>query len=312
MTSPSIRPELPLYIDSTMLSAFRSCPRKFFLEFCLGLRPVGLSIDLHAGACFASTLEYIYKLCHEDKLSVPQAMTRAYGRFLNEWGDFEINKDTPKSRERVWDAVEAYVVMWPPHTDHVQPAKVGGKTSSYEFSFGIPLIDTDWPTHPSGSPFIYSGRFDLLGEWAGKLVVRDEKTTTSIGASWADQWDLRSQFLGYVWACQQSGLDVDTVIVRGVGILKTKITLVEATKTYSSFMVERWLEQTRRDLWRLRRMWDEGYFDYNLADACNSYGGCHFRTICSSPNPENWYSTYTVKRWNPLQKDPTAEATPNV
>jgi hypothetical protein len=303
MTSPNVVAELPLHVDSTMLSAFRSCPRKFYHEFVLGLRPTAMSVDLHAGACFASALEYVYELCHQHGIDTQTALVRTYGLFLKQWGDFEPMKDTPKTRERVWEAVEDYVRTYAPATDHVQPAKLEGH-SGYEFSFGIPLIGDEWPQHPSGSPFIYSGRFDMLGSWNGKLVVRDEKTTTSIGAAWADQWDLRSQFMGYVWACQQSGLDVDTVVVRGVGILKTKISQVEAIKQIPRFMVDRWLEQTKRSLWNLRRMWDEQHFDYNLADACTSYGGCAFRTICGSPSPERWYGNYVVKRWNPLAKQP--------
>lgn len=297
---------LPLNIDSTMMSAFRACPRKFQYEFCFGLRPARVSIDLHAGACFASALEYLYKLVHEDGIPTDKALLRAYGIFLKQWGDFEIIKDTPKTRERVWEATESYVATYSPYTDHVQPAKLPGQPS-YEFSFGIPLTDPDFPLHPSGSPFIYSGRFDMLGSWNGKLVVRDEKTTTSIGAMWAEQWDLRSQFMGYCWACQQSGLDVDTVVVRGVGILKTKITQVEAIKLYPRHMIERWYEQLRRDLHRLRKMWDEGYFDYNLADACSSYGGCSFRDPCLSPVPERWFGNYVVRRWNPLIKNPIAD-----
>ena len=45
----SLTPILPGYIDATMTTCFRSCPRKFYDEFVLGLRPPGLSIDLHAG-----------------------------------------------------------------------------------------------------------------------------------------------------------------------------------------------------------------------------------------------------------------------
>lgn len=306
MTSSDLKPELPLYIDSTMMSAFRSCPQKFYLEFCLGLRPARMSIDLHAGACFASTLEFIYTQVHIGKMDTAQAILRGYGHFLKEWGDFDPLKDTPKTRERVWEAIEDYVRTYSPATDHIQPVIIAGRTG-YEFTFGIPLTG-DFPLHPSGSPFIYSGRLDLLGHWQGKLIGRDEKTTTSIGASWAEQWDLRSQFMGYVWACQQSGLDLDTIAVRGVGILKTKITQVEAIKSYPRFMIERWHEQLRRDLWRMHKMWDDGYFDFNLADACTSYGGCAFRTICSSPAPERWYSNYVVRRWNPLHKNPIEES----
>lgn len=297
---------LPVHIDSTMRSCFVSCPQKFYLEFCHGLRPARVSIDLHAGACFASALESIYEMVHRDKIPLDVAMLRTYGKYLTQWGDFEPMKDTPKTRERVWEAVEDYVRTYSPLTDHIQPANLPGQPS-YEFSFGIPLLgdeDHPFPLHPSGSPFIYCGRFDMLGKWAGKLVVRDEKTTTSVGAAWAEQWDLRSQFLGYVWACQQSGLSVDTVSVRGVGILKTKITQVEAIKTYPQTLIDRWYEQLRRDLWRIRRAWDEGYFDFNFADACTSYGGCSFRDVCASDYPERWMANYVVRRWNPLDRNP--------
>lgn len=317
--------ELPQHIDSTMLSCFRSCPRRFYNEFVLGLRPAALSKDLHAGACFASALEDVYQGIFAHKEPFDDALKRAFANFVKNWGDFVPPKESPKTQENVWHAVEEYFRNWSPLTDPVQPYD----ENSFEFTFGIPLlpalpvlardgigqgltistVNTDcFPLHPSGQPFIYSGRFDLLGKYFDKPVVRDEKTTTSIASRWSDQWNLRSQFLGYCWACQQSGLPIDTVVVRGVGILKTKITLVEAIKTYSDHMIAKWLEQTRRDLWRLRRCWDEGYFDYNLADACTSYGGCSFTDLCTSPEPERWYGNFVTKRWNPLRKDPTSEA----
>lgn len=309
-------PILPQYIDSTMISCFRSCPQKFYNEFCLGLRPSAISVDLHAGACFALALETVYETMFEEKQPFDKAILRAYSVFMDAWGDFIAAKDTPKTKENTWAAVEEYFKQWPPLTDPVQPFN----NNAQEFTFGIPLVpahttpvsiqvpDTKlFPLHPSGEPFIYCGKFDLLGLWSNKPVVRDEKTTTSIGQSWAEQWDLRSQFMGYCWACQQSGIPVDTVIVRGVGILKTKISLAEAIKTYSDVMIARWYEQLRRDLWRLRQMWDEDYWDKNYADACSSYGGCVFRDSCASATPEAWFSNFTVRRWNPLLKNPTEE-----
>lgn len=314
--------ELPLHIDSTMMSCFRSCPQKFYLEFILGLRPTGLSVDLHAGACFASALENVYIAHYRDGRTLEHSLAVAHGAYLQQWGDFVPLKDTPKSKERVWEAVEEYFKVYGLETDQVQPYFVDGKPSM-EFTFAIPLgpendrpvwSDVEppagFPLHPSGQPFIYAGRLDLLGHWvpAKKFVGRDEKTTTSIGASWADQWSLRSQFKGYCWALQQFGLPVDTICVRGIGILKTKFTIgheAEAFKTYSRWEIARWHEQLRRDLWRLRRAWDEGYWDWNLGDSCNSWGGCTFRDLCTSEHPERWFAQFSQKRWNPLLKNPT-------
>ncbi len=304
-----LRPELPIYVDSTMITCFRQCPQKFWLEFVRGFRPAGRSIDLHAGACFAGALENVSKFVHLSNMSLEDALMHAHAKYLIQWGDFEIpsHKKTAKTMDRVWEAVEDYFHKYPPRTDHVQPYFLDGKPT-FEFTFAIPLDFPGWPRHPSGDPFIYCGRFDLLGAYSDRPVVRDEKTTgTSIGANWSEKWDLRSQFIGYVWACQQSGLDLDTVIVRGVGILKTMFHQVEAMKIYGKHIVDRWLEQVRRDLERMLKCYEEDYWDYNLGDACTSFGNCIFLPMCSSPNPERWTNQYEVRHWNPLLKDPVVE-----
>lgn len=310
----TLSPILPLQIDSTMISTFRSCPQKFFLEFVCGLRPRAKSIDLHAGACFSASLEAFYKHYWLKEPQVDAALLTAQRTFLSQWGGYQSNKpDSPKTPENVWTAFEHYIKTYPPATDHIQPYFVDGHPT-FEFSFAIPLDFPGFPTHPSGGPFIYTGRPDLLGHWHGKPVIRDEKTTTRFLTNWSEQWDLRSQFIGYTWVAQHVGLKCDTVAVRGVVINKTQIRQVEAFKVYTEQDLSRWFEQLRRDLWRIRRSYDEGYWDWNLADACTNYGSCIFLGLCKSPHPENWYSQFEVNRWNPLSRNPSegeqVDATP--
>jgi hypothetical protein len=305
MLAPSA--ELPAYIDSTMLSAFRGCPRKFYHEFVLGLRPAETSIDLHAGAVFSATLERFYREIWKNGCDTPTALGRAYTTFLTEWGDFILRKEKhPKTPENMWAAVESYIATYPPRTDSVQPYFVDG-APSFELSFAIPLDFPNFPLHPSGDPFIYVGRFDMLGVWNSMPVVRDEKTAQRLESNWAEKWDLRSQFLGYCWALQHLGIKCNTTIVRGVIITTKDIRQVEAVKTYPQFLIDRWFEQLQRDLVRLRTSFQEGYFDYNLADTCTSYSHCSFMPLCSSPNPENWYANYVVRKWNPLDRNPIAD-----
>lgn len=316
-----VYPPLPRGIDSTMLSCFRSCPQKFNLEFVHGLRPPGISIDLHAGACFASALEEVRKQVHLHKRDLNEALLLANARFQIEWGDFEVPefKRTAKSRDRVWEAVagdgtekgRGYFETYSPLTDAVQPYFASDGTPTFEYTFAIPLEPIGpegFPEHPEGGPFLYTGRFDQLGMLYGRPVVEDDKTTgASIGQDWAKKWDLRNQFIGYTWACKQCNLDLDTVVVRGIAIQKTQIVHAEAIKTYTDFMRSRWLEQVRRDFWRIRRAWDENYFDFNLADACTAYGNCIFTNVCQSPNLESWKNDFVVRHWNPLDKNPAKE-----
>lgn len=317
--------ELPLHIDSTMRTCAASCMQKFYREFVEGRRPAGLSIDLHAGACFATALEEVYRQTFKHKKDLATALLMAEAKFFQEWGDVEPPdwKRTAKTKDRVWEAVEFYFRTWSPLTDSVKPYMTSDGNPTLEYTFAIPLepacdsADFDrvvgsgipcFPLHPSGSPFIYCGRFDMLADIGGRPAPKDDKTTgSSIGQNWTKQWDLRSQFLGYIWACQQCGIDAHEVVVRGLAIQKTQFVQAEAIKPYSQHLVDKWHEQLRRDLWRIRRAWDEGYWDYNLGDTCTAYGLCPYMDACASPNPEPWLSDFEVRRWNPLNRNPAGD-----
>lgn len=300
MTAPLI---LPQHFDSTMRSVFVSCPQKFKLEFIHGFRPPGTSIDLHAGGCFAKAVEAVYRRVWVDGNDLETAKRRALAVFLMEWGDFEPppHKRTAKTKDRTWEAIEEYFQKWPPHEDHIQPYFKADGEPTFEYTFAIPLEDPSFPLHPNGSPFVYCGRIDALGRYEGKPVVRDEKTSgASASTYWADKWTLRGQFMGYIWAMQQLGFDIDTVVTRGVGILKTKIDLQEAITPYTRDQIRNWYVQLGHDLHRLVKCWNDGYFDYNFGNACTDFGSCMFMDVCKSSHPESWYSNFQINHWNPL------------
>lgn len=305
---------LPALIDSTMMTCFRQCDQKFYREFVLGLRPPGLSIHLHAGACFATAIEITRRQVFKHQWSLDDALRAAHAQFMIDWGDVEAPtnpRHKAKNKDRVWEAVEDYFHVYPPLTDHVRPYYVDGDPT-LEFTFAIPLDLPGFPRHPTtGEPFLYGGRFDMLGDYNRKPIPVDEKTTISISTGWADQWNLRSQFIGYSWALQQMGYpQVDTVCVRGIGILITEFKHAEAMPTYSRYLMNKWLEQLKRDLILMVSRWKEDYWDYNLGDACTSYGKCQFMEACMSSSPDSWLAHFEVKHWNPLHKNPVEPSKP--
>ena len=175
-----------------------------------------------------------------------------------------------------------------------------------EFSFAEPL-----PFHHpvTGDPILYTGRSDMVANFAGGIYVVDEKTTSSLGASWPRQWEMRAQFSGYLWALRRIGVEPAGAIVRGVSILKTKYDTMQAITYRSPYELERWEKQTCRDLARMQRMWEEGWWDYALDHACAEYGGCSMTQVCKSSDPETWLPSYFEKRvWDPLlRKEMTVE-----
>lgn len=313
------RISLPPYIDSSMLSSWRACRRKFYHAHLLSLHPTGKSIHLIAGGAFAAGMEAARRLVFArnrvDRPSHADILQAAYKAFAAEWGDFQAPQGATKSFENTFGALEAYLKQYPPETDEVQPLTRSDGSPTVEFTFSIPLEEA--PPHPeTGDPFLFVGRFDLLGTLNSLLAVEDEKTTSSIGFQWDAQWDLRGQFLGYLWACQQLGYRVNTAVIRGIGILKRDYKFATAIKQYPQHLIDRWYQQLLLDVQNISTAYRnvlaepellDQEFGFNFADSCSSYGGCAYSTLCLAKEPEAWEDNFVKHRWDPLAKQPVKE-----
>jgi hypothetical protein len=320
----------PHTIDSTMLAAFRSCPQKMFLSYIQHWKPKEDSVHLIAGGAFAKGIEVARKAYFEgihilptitletnlatglserkvvwgEKDCEPGDATLAQEAGLHAcmvaYGDFECPPESAKSIERTVGALEFYYDNYPFGMDGTNPVTFPNGRRGIEFSFAEPLPFK----HPvTGNPILYTGRADMVADFAGGTYVFDEKTASQLGASWSRQWELRSQFTGYVWAAQRTGLNVQGAVVRGVSILKTKYETQQAITYRAPFEIERWEAQVARDLQRMQDCWEQGWWDWNLDHACAEYGGCGFQRICKSADPGTWLPMYFERKvWDPLAR----------
>lgn len=295
-----IRPPFPEFIDSTMIASFRSCPRKFYLEFLEHYKPRLPSVHLHAGAAFAKGLEIAREAFYIDHLPHEACVQAGVQALMESYGDFECPEDSPKSCSRMAGALVFYFDQYHMENDKAIPVTMPGGAKGIEFSFAEP-IDL---VHPeTGNPLLYVGRMDMLAQYAGALYGEDDKTTSQLGASWSKQWDLRSQFTGYCWGAGRAGFPLQGFLVRGVSILKTKYDTQQAITYRPQWMIDRWYDQLMLDVNRLIVAWQGGYYDYNLDHACNEYGGCLFRRVCLSENPGPWLEQdYERRVWNPVER----------
>jgi len=294
------RPHFPIAIDSTFLGTFRSCPQKAFRQYVEHWKPASESVHLVAGGAFAEGVEAARRSYYEQGLDAPTSVANGLRSLIQRYGDFECPADSAKSLERTAGALEFYFENYPLGGDGAKPISFPDGRSGIEFSFAQPLPIN----HPvTGDPLFYTGRSDMIAEAYGGVYIYDEKTTTSLGQSWARQWEMRSQFTGYCWAAQQFGLNPQGVCIRGVSILKTKYDTQQVLTYRSGYEIDRWLDQTVRDIRKMIQCWEEGYWDYNLDHACSEYGGCAFQSVCKSPEPEKWLPQYFIPRvWDPLAK----------
>ena len=304
-----IRPEFPIVIDNSWRSAFVECPRACYWGSVLHYKPrAEESVHLHAGKAWAHALEVTRELFYAQELAPHLAQAAGLETLIQDYGDFqppERGSGASKSLDRLIEAFAYYWRAFPLETDAAQPYRTPDGKPMVEFSFALPISDD--LRHPvTDEPIIYAGRADMIATYAGAVTIYDDKTTSALGSTWANQWNRRAQFTGYAWAAKAFGIPASQVLVRGIAILKTEIKHAEAITTRTPHHITEWHTQFVRDIKRATECWKTGYWDVNLSDACSSFGGCAFQQPCMSNNPEPWLKGQFVRKmWDPITRTET-------
>lgn len=298
--NPSV--SFPELIDNTARSAFTKCGQYFYWNTLRHLRLAGGNIHLHAGGALAKAFEVARRSFYEKNMPLAEAerlgLAALYEAYKTE-EELEPAKYADKSIEGMVRAYEAYMLQYPLGADTLTPLILPNGRAAVEFSFALPLPIN----HPeTGNPLLYGGRFDWIAVYNKSLFVCDEKTASQLGDQWMRNWDLDSQNTGYIWGARQFGFNIVGAINRGIGLLKTKTTFAEAITYRPQWMIDRWFGQLMWDIEEMINCWKNKRFRFALdKSACNSYGGCSYKTLCESPTPERWVPAhYDEHHWNPL------------
>lgn len=303
--------DFPEVVDNTMRCDFVACERKFFYRHIL--RRVGHSESIHlvAGKALAEANDVVRKSYWGEKVDWETALCRGLVAFFREYGyDAEREADPEwcnhaKSAERM---AEAFLEYWKEY--HPKSTPGGDMFVDSDGTVGTELpfeIELDVKHPVTGKPLMYHGRCDAMENFQGGLWLVDDKTTGSLGASWAAQWDTRSQFMGYAYAFRKKGYPIAGVIARGVGILKTKITHAQVPVSCPPHLLERWWVQVNADFARAVAAWKARNFGYNYSDACNSFGKCDYSDACIGKFSHKVLAMMPIRVWNP--KDPAGSVT---
>lgn len=285
------------------MSSFDACHYKWFYEFGHALSPLAINPDLHAGGAFSQAIEVTRQAFYGDNLPLDVALPIGIRALIKFWGDFEPPERNPKTCEAMIGALADYFREYPPGEDLFRPMILADGKPAVEFTFAIPTN----VMHPeTGEPIIYAGRADMIGNYDDKwLCIVDEKTTKGFYGDWASIWGMRGQFIGYCFAGQYYGYPITRTVIRGIAILKTMYKHLQVIEEYSQWQIDRWWEETNIKIKKMVEIWESNTYLHSYGDACGSYGGCQFLGLCTSPEPENQFSNFQRRVWNPLKKDPT-------
>lgn len=300
------RPPFPETVDNTMRSAFLKCQRSLFNEHLLCRVGGTDNIHLVAGAAYAAAHDAFRK----SYFSKGTEHYRNFERALED-GVYELIKhygyDEARESSEAWQGsakscermLVAFLDYWTEYHPKLSVGKMyfhDGEVAS-EIGGLIPLR----VKHPVTGEFLQmSFRFDYVEDRNGQVWLGDDKTTSSLGQSWAKQWDMRAQFLGYTYAAREVlGIPAVGVIARGTGILKTSIKHMEVPVSVPPYLADRWYEQVNKDFQRIVDAYVKGEWDYDMADGCAAYGGCKFVDSCRSKFPHKVLGSMPIRVWNP-------------
>lgn len=319
----------PKVLDNTIVSTWETCPAKAYLGHFLHLKPKGPQVHLDAGAVYAEGMETFRKAYFTEgsptegdagasKVAGLRAMCEAWGY------DEEVDKvfsTTKKEFHRVAELYIGYFKKFGVKTDVIKPLIIDGKPA-VEKSFTL-VLDIKHPD--TGDPILYHGRFDMLADYQGGIFVFDDKTCSQLGATWASQWDFRSQFSGYVYGAKTYGYEILGAVVRGACFYVDRVDYMESITRRQSWELEKWwedlhvavhnmvayykhmkeVEATRINEPKFHPIMLSGLVPQRgiFSGACNAYSGCEMQQLCKSKTPQRWLENFEVRVWDPTNKN---------
>lgn len=324
MTTDVLFPEV---LDNTIVTAFARCPRYAYYRHFLHLQPKGVRVHLDAGKCYAKALE-VTRLAFWTKDSPTykdQALSVELGfrSLIKSWG-YDPSTDrvfaqTKKEFHRVAEMFILHFQRFGLRTDKFRPHFMDGKPA-VERSFTLQL---DIKNPDTGDPILYHGRYDMLAEGMGGLWIFDDKTCSQLGATWANQWDFRTQFTGYVYGAKAHGIPVLGAVVRGACFYVGHADFAESITRRQQWQLDQWwndihqLVHSMVEYYKMAKNSQTELPPITLAsifpatgmfnEACKAYAGCEMKTLCESREPRRWLSGFTTRVWDPRNPDKDGE-----
>ena len=313
--------------DSTSIGYLKTCPRLYYLTMIEGWTPKGDSIHLRFGIEYHHAIETYERLQAEGR-TPSEALSLTVREILSRTGDWDPDRDSKAGKYKNRETLISLVVDYLDHfaDDPCETYIKADGTPAVELSFRFEL---DWGPEwtrqetietevgpleaevtSTPQPYILSGHLDRVVRFNDQLFVMDHKTTTTTpGSYYFDQYEPNNQMTLYTLA---GGVVLHSPI-KGVIIRAAQILLEKPHRFVSGFtyrtpdQLDEWLADLRVHFANAERYATEGYWPANDT-ACDKYGGCRFRGICSKDPSvrERFLAADFTKlpeneRWNPLR-----------
>lgn len=277
--------------DSTSLTTFKECPRKYYYSIVCGYATREQSVHLTFGIHLHHAHERYYhhraaSFSHEEALRmvVKEMMQREFH------SDDQYKNRQTLIRTIVWGLDEF-------KNDPAETIILASGKPAVELSFRFQL--------PDAPEYLYCGHMDRLARFNGKTYVFDYKSTKrALYTEFFDQFSPHNQMTGYTLGGKITfHQPVEGVVIHAAQVGVTFSRFARGFSPRTSDQLEEWLATTAYFVKLAAQYSDADFWPMNEG-ACNNYFGCQFRKVCSKPpaQRETWLKADYVKRlWDPLQ-----------
>lgn len=216
------------FVDSSKLSEWQTCGRRYFYRYILGWTPEGRSLALEFGTAWHEAMAYLLQhgLTKEN-------LQPAIDAFISEWGSDPAKGDTYRNLPKALIALSSYI-------DHYAKQDLATRVLHIEAAGTIPVGLTN---HDSLILRNMAFRLDGVVQNAYGVYALEHKTTGRLTRVWPAQWPMKHQINLYTHVIRSLYNNAASygVIVNGTAI-SSNIEFLRVPISKSPAMLDSWLE----------------------------------------------------------------------
>ena len=292
-------------LDSSKLTTYMDCPRRFFFEYVLSWRSDAPNNHLVFGTAWHDAMEHLLLNGYED-----ENVFEAFDKFLLSYREhFPEESDELYSPKTPTNALKALGLYCEQHRRDLSEFE----TLYTEIAGTVPINEDQ---------ILYFRMDSICKDNSGRIFSLEHKTGSRLSRFWTDQWPLSIQVGTYthVMNCLYDPKTVWGVKVNGTFFAKRNI-------SFSRVPVRKTLDHMKQWLWNVAWWADQIRWQHDLLDrcttgdqvltafpqqpgSCTKYFGCPYHDFCLAwPNPlahaDELPPGYVIERWDPSEREAT-------
>lgn len=294
-----------LLIDNSSLEVQTTCPRAAQYHVCLKRKTSKEKSALEFGRIIHKALDIRYRQTAPMLPQTPEIEARMLQSLSADFASWSPPEDDFRNHSFAVELINRYGATYPFESFTILTLPDG--KPFVEVPFALPLGEIDIndtllvkdvatgdtrPMHVGTLKVVWTGKIDLAYESQGGLYIMDHKTTSMMGPTFFQDFELAHQMHGYVWAAEAifgrpfTGYAINALATRRPTKTGKALEFERKVYTISRPHLAEWQTDCIHIINDFVEMVRRGYMPKHTKWCMGKYGACQFHTVCTLP-PEH-------------------------